>query len=135
MAWAGVWHHKVDGLELNDWANGLVCDVPEVGDLHEVDHVFVPIAGGYPVWHRSQPLSGRFTFMIHALKEDDEDWDAKAAAIKAVMAQDVPHTYEYQVRGMATSKTVQIVFESLAVDDYKKGRMTALAVAADPRGA
>lgn len=135
MAWDQQWQHRVDTLELNDLAAGLVCEVPEVDDLFEVENVFVVIAGGYPVFHRAQPQSGRYTFLIHALHETDEEFAAKVAAIRAVMSQGVPHTYTYQVRGMAAPRSVEVVFESLGSIDYKTGRMTALAVAPDPRGA
>lgn len=135
MTWEQQWQHNVGGLELNDVAAGWVCEVPEVSDLFEKEHVFVPIAGGYPAFHRSQPLSGRFTFLIHALHPDDEAFDAKLAAIKAVLgpAQDEPVTYTFQVRGMAAPRSVKVLFESLGGMDYKTGRMTALAVAPDPR--
>lgn len=136
MAWDQQWQHRVDSLELNNLAAGLVCEVPEVSDLFAVENILVPIQGGYPVFHRAQPLSGQFTFLMHVLHPTDADFDTRINLVKAVMTQGVPHAYTFQVRGMPSALTIpEIYFESVGDFDYKTGKVTAVAVAPDPRAA
>lgn len=133
MAWAEQWTHRVDGVEFNDPATGFFCEVPEVDNVFEQDHVLVPIAQGYPIWHRDQPLAGRLTFLIHVAPTGDRAADyARVQTLKAVMGPG-PHTYEVQVRGMPNELTTTIYFDSMMLDQYNVGRWTATATVPDPR--
>lgn len=133
MAWANQWTHRVNGVEFNDPANGITCVVPEVDNAPPVELVMVPVAQNFPVHHRSQPISAVLTFLVHVVPSGDLEADyARVQTMKAACAVGTPVMYQVQVRGMPDLMEVEVIFDSVMLDEFHIGKWTATATAPDP---
>lgn len=116
MSWSEQWSYVVDGTELND-LESYHCFVPEIDNIQTRRVITQEVEGDYPVFIRSQPMEGIYTFMI-AFKgaEDPVMYQSRVDAIKELFDPSSLHTFTVQARGMSIPKSTQIVTESVTPD-------------------
>lgn len=131
MAWTGVWSYRVDGTELNDNVD-FVCFVPEIHNVQPRQVMLADRDGDFPVFIRSQPQAGSYTFLI-AMKGADtaELWWSRYETLKALFDPTTYHTLSVQARGMTERQEVTFIVESMQ-PDFKTRTVVASAVAPNP---
>lgn len=131
MVWTGVWSYRVDGTELNDNTD-FVCFVPEIQNLQPRNIILAERDGDYPVFIRSQPASGSYTFLIAMKNAGTESlWDTRLATLTALFDQTSYHTLSVQARGMPERQEVQFLVEGMQLD-YKTRTAVVNAAAPNP---
>lgn len=132
MVWTGQWSIKVDGNELNSITTGgpyaTMC--PEVGFHFEMDPILAPVDGGYPVLVRLQPREGRYNFFIQMKPCNWPTWEAQQAQLRGWLSPGT-HEFEFQIRGMASPKTVSAAVLNF-ITSPKERRITCSALAPNP---
>jgi hypothetical protein len=131
MVWSGIWSYQVDGTELNDNVD-YVAFVPEIENLQPRNIILADRDGDYPVFIRSQPASGSYTFLIAMKNAGTETlWNARITALRALFDQTTYHTLSVQARGMPERLEVQFITEGLQ-GDFKTRTVVVNAVAPNP---
>ena len=131
MVWAGVWSYRVDGTELNDNID-YVAFVPEIQNLQPRNLILAERDGDYPVFIRSQPASGSYTFLIAMKNAGTEPlWDTRLATLTALFDQTGYHTLSVPARGMPERLEVQFLTEGLQ-GDFKTRTVVVNTVAPNP---
>lgn len=125
------WSHKVDGIELNDFAN-YGTNVPEAENGAGVTVLLTEMQARTPVFNRQQPVESKFTFITYILADSPSDYQTLLTQLRALYGPGA-HTYEFQAPGQAASQSTTIYFDGpMSVDTFGVGVVTARAVAPDP---
>lgn len=131
MVVATAWSHKVDGVELNDFAN-YGTNVPEAENGFGVTVLLTEMQARTPVFNRQQPIEAKFTFMTYILADSPADYQALLDQLRALYGPGA-HTYEWTPPGRDGSQSTTIYFDGpLSVDTFGVGAVTARAIALDP---
>lgn len=124
------WTYRIDALDVNDWANYVVEELPELDNATIYDLILVPMAGDFPWYVRSQPTEGQFTLNLTAVQPNpfggnpvactETQWALRLAALRAVLTPGL-HTLTVKARGMTAEKSVQIALRSMATAYKTRG--------------
>lgn len=131
MAWVEQWSYMVDDVELNDLEK-YHCLVPEIDNIQQRRVITSEVEGDFPVFIRSQPQEGIYTFMIACRgAEDPAIYQARLDEIRTLFDPSSLHTFRVQARGMDNPKTTRIVTESV-IPDYRTRTVVVSTVAPKP---
>jgi hypothetical protein len=117
-----LWTYTVNGLNVNDGANFLTVDVPELDNVAPKDVVLVPMAGDFPWFVRSQPREGTFTLNLvltqeqapgHYIACDDAGWQTRMALLRAALVDGI-FPFTQAAHGATTPKSVQVAYQGMA---------------------
>lgn len=121
-----VWTYTLGALDLNDFTNWIVVQLPELDDMPVQEPVLVEMAGDYPAFIRQQPQSGTFTLNLVAIELSGsgrpiscrpETWQTRMDALRAELTPGFK-TLTVQARGMAAPKSVQVIYSGMGTN-YK----------------
>lgn len=127
----GVWEHSIDGIDINDFVT-FATSVPEVQNRFGAQVLLTDMQARSPVFNRQQPVAGRYTFLIYAIAQTDEEYQARMLVLRSLVGPGV-HTWVWKAPGEASSHTVLIYFDTgLITDDTGYGPVTAKAIAPEP---
>lgn len=116
----GTWVTTLDGLDLHDGVNFITESIPEVDDAPPYDPIMVEMAGSWPKHVRDQPASAVYTLNLHIMGgvgvvATEGQWASRLAALRAVLGPG-KHTLTVRRRGMASTKSVQVIFRGMATN-------------------
>lgn len=132
MAAAKRWHHRIDGVDVND-AVLASTKVPESETVFGSQVRLTDMQARTPVFDRQQPVPGRFTFEIQVVFDTNAEYLAKLAVLRSLTGPGL-HVYSRARPGQDDAgESVTVYFESgLIVTDTDVGYAMAKAVAPDP---